>query len=340
MSEHMTDKPQIWVISADPRSYAALWRNIADRVAVTHMYLSEQADGDGLPVFGRKRTQQRLLGYFLHPRKLRSALAPGRTVVVTGHILLPFLLYNALRLRTTPETRIYVFGLFFHSTRLMRIYGLLARVLLTKNVRFIVFSKADIALYARFFNLPRTHLSYVPYGSGPIRGVTATTGSYCFAGGYSNRDYDTLIAAFRQLDYHLIICCSCSNHLSAELPPNVTVYRDRPRREFAELVAGAYLCILPLHDGVGASGQSVTLQYMQFGKPIVATRVTATEDYLNETNAVFVLSAEVDALAEAVQMLWQHPDRAQQLGDKARQDYFDQFQSSYFEAKLVAVLSG
>lgn len=53
MSEHMTDKPQIWVISADPRSYAALWRNIADRVAVTHMYLSEQADGDGLPVFGR-----------------------------------------------------------------------------------------------------------------------------------------------------------------------------------------------------------------------------------------------------------------------------------------------
>ena len=55
-----------------------------------------------------KRTQQRLLDIFGIPANCGLHVSSGRTVVVTGHILLPFLLYNALRLSTTPETRIYV----------------------------------------------------------------------------------------------------------------------------------------------------------------------------------------------------------------------------------------
>lgn len=338
MSEQATHKPRIWVISADSQSYASLWRNLADRLDVTNVCLSEPPDGNGLPVFGRKRTQLRLLGHFVHPRKLRSALAPGRTVVITGHIVLPFLLYNMLRLRNHIPAQIYVFALFFHSRKLMRLYGFLLRPLLHDEVRFIVFSKADIAMYEQCFRLSSAQLVYVPYGKGPVQGVTASSGSYCFAGGYSNRDYDTLIAAFRQLDCDLVICCSHSNRLPNVLPPNIVVYRERPRHEFAELVAGARLCILPLYDGTGASGQSVTLQYMQFGKAIVATRVTATEDYLDETNAVFVPPADVDALADAVRTLWTNPELGQQLGDKARQDYFAHFQSAHFESQLVALL--
>ena len=58
-------------------------------------------------------------------------------------------------------------------------------------------------------------------------------------------------------------------------------------------------------------------------------------------DAVFVLPAEVDALAEAVQdVVAASRIRRQQLGDKARQDYFDQFQSSYFEANVAPFWSG
>ena len=59
-------------------------------------------------------------------------------------------------------------------------------------------------------------------------------GDYYFAGGYSNRDYPALIAAFRNIPAQLLIVCSALNkELDAiDIPPNVTILRDLPGDQF------------------------------------------------------------------------------------------------------------
>src|SRR5262249_43209485 len=78
---------------------------------------------------------------------------------------------------------------------------------------------------------------------------------YYFAGGYSNRDYATLISTFSGLRESLVIICSKLNKDVNEesLPKNVTVLRDVPGEKFDAYVRQAKACILPLKHDTGAS---------------------------------------------------------------------------------------
>lgn len=85
--------------------------------------------------------------------------------------------------------------------------------------------------------------------------------NYYFSGGYSNRDYLSLIEAFRGIPTRLIIVCSSLNTEldGCPLPANIQVLRDIPAHVFEAYIRHAKAGIVPLKHDTGASGQSVIL---------------------------------------------------------------------------------
>lgn len=334
-------RPRLIVVSAENRGYDETWEALRTTFDITRLAVSTRSRAGDLPLFGKGRHIANMVRAFSSPRTVRDAFdagqAPNSAVVVVGHMLLPFLWHN--RNRMEHSNPCFVFALFFHNARLMALYGRLARALSAETCRYILFSKADIQLFHHHFGLTDEQIRYVPYGKGPAPVVEPGATGYCFSGGYSNRDYETLIDAFRDTSHLLVICCSRRNKLPRTLPPNVTVHRDLPRTEFLRLIAGAAVCIMPLREGTGASGQSVTLQYMQYAKPIVAVDTLAASDYLDSSNAVLVPPRNPIAIADAVTALLADPSRAQTLGARAAQTYRDQFQASRFQAALTATFA-
>jgi len=194
--------------------------------------------------------------------------------------------------------------------------------------RYIVFSEWEIGLYEAKLGIARERMHFLPYGDWSPAPVEATpapaSGDYYFAGGYSNRDYPALIAAFRTLPAsRLVIIASVLNKeiVDTELPANVTVLRDVPGEAFDDYVRDAKACIIPLKHDTGASGQSVMLRLMKYKKAIVAADFGSVRGYVvNGESGLLVTDMERD-LPVIVARLEGDPALAEALGAAAYDRY-------------------
>jgi len=205
---------------------------------------------------------------------------------------------------------------------------------------YIVFSEWEVGLYEKNLGIARERMHFLPYGDwSPTPAVAAAepaSGDYYFAGGYSNRDYPALIAAFRAIPARLVIICSALNKeiVDDELPANVTVLRDVPGPVFDEYVRDAKACIIPLKHDTGASGQSVMLRLMKHRKAIIATDFGSVRGYVvNGESGLLVRDMERD-LPAIVERLERDPAAADAFGAAAYERYCRYFS---FEAGGTAL---
>ena len=103
------------------------------------------------------------------------------------------------------------------------------------------------------------------------------------------RDYATLIEAARRMPHtQFEIVCSPRNMTSiSDIPPNVRVFYDLPFSELACKYRTAKLIVIETHndvyaDGSDCSGQTVLLDAMAYGLPIIATRKQYLSEYARD----------------------------------------------------------
>jgi len=131
-------------------------------------------------------------------------------------------------------------------------------------------------------------------------------------GNDSRRDYQTLLEAAKQTDRKYVIITK--REIPEPVPPNVEVIRgawdsheldDSALREFYRK---AFCVAIPLKPGVQPSGQSVALQAMACGAPVVLTRTEGLweEEFLvHHQNIMLVPPNSAVALTEALNNLEQ-----------------------------------
>ena len=118
------------------------------------------------------------------------------------------------------------------------------------------------------------------------------------------RDYTTLLAAAQEIGAPIRIVTRLP--LPAPLPPHVEVlrgsWRDRALSDadIRDLYRGAACVVTPLHDSIQPSGQSVTLQAMACGTPVVLTRTRGLWDEAMAGRVKMVAPADAGQLAAAV----------------------------------------
>ena len=142
---------------------------------------------------------------------------------------------------------------------------------------------------------------------------------YVFACGQENRDYATLAQAGGSGSWPVRIQASgffvAEDDPNAVLPENVEI--NRTRLSFPDLrarYAGARFVVVPLRDVPYAAGVTGLLEAMAMGKAVIVTDTAGIKDYTGLDSLVCVPPGNAQALAEAIQRLWDDPESCRRMG--------------------------
>jgi glycosyltransferase involved in cell wall biosynthesis len=282
----------------------------------------------------RFMSKPQLLGQYLrgtfHLLTKLGPLQDAETVVAFGRFA--FAVKLLARLKLVRYKRLFCFGFFVHEPRWFRIFRWLVH-LDRENDHYVVFSRSEIGLYEGQMGISREQMHFVPLGDwGQLRQPrkednSPRTEQYYFAGGRSNRDYRTLIEAFRSISAPLVIICSRANRAElrgANLPPNVTVLCDVPIAVFDDYVRRAKAGIIPLKRDTGASGQSLALSLMRNAKCVIASDVGPLREYVEHGVSGYLLANLTEELPSIIRRI-EEEDLAPALGRAARERYERRF---------------
>jgi glycosyltransferase involved in cell wall biosynthesis len=246
-----------------------------------------------------------------------------RVVVAIGPI--SYLIKLLRRLGLIRYERSFCLGWHVRSPRWFPVFRALSR-LDGSGDHYIVFSEFEISLYEAHLGIARERMHFLPYGDWSAAEPPApepASGDYYFAGGYSNRDYPALIAAFRGIPARLVIICSALNKeiVDGGLPANITVLRDVPGEVFDHHVRNAKACIIPLKHDSGASGQSVMLRLMKHRKAIIATDFGSVRGYVVDGESGLLVKDMEHDLPPLIARIERDPAAAEALGAAAYERY-------------------
>jgi len=265
-------------------------------------------------------------------------------IIVFGHI--GILVRMLGRLGVIRYSRLFCLGFFVHSPR----YFYLLRLLLFDSFRdhYIVFSEYEVSLYHLHLRIDKSRMHYLRYVQwddelqGPIlaRPEDAWPGEYYFSGGYSNRDYPSLIASFQKLPASLIIVCSASNKEldGIENSSNIKILRDVPSERFNAFVQHAKAGIIPLKHNTGACGQSVMLRLMRYEKAVIASDIAVIRDYIDSGATGFLVEDLAGELPAIVKRFDAEPRLATDMGLAAYRLYRAKFSSQAGFSALRQIL--
>lgn len=162
---------------------------------------------------------------------------------------------------------------------------------------------------------------------------------YFFAGGTSNRDYRTLLDAFKDMNENLRISCFPKDLNGLSVPRNVRVLYGVYRDDFLDCMRKAYAVIITIDDIRISTGQLVLLDAMRLGKAIIATRCYSMADYVDESCAIFVKPHSSNDLKAAVKYLLNNKNALDNLANEARKRYESNFTIKDYAKRIACTLN-
>jgi len=146
--------------------------------------------------------------------------------------------------------------------------------------------------------------------------------------GLSHRNYPTLIRAMRRLPHipcHLRVGSTWvqrrGGHEDETLPPNVTLQPFVHPNELRRCYAESRFIVVPIKASTQWSAGCTSVQAAQaMGKPVIATRRPGLSEYLVDgETGILVEPGDDRGMAEAIDMLWNDPQRVVRMGRNARE---------------------
>jgi glycosyltransferase involved in cell wall biosynthesis len=152
--------------------------------------------------------------------------------------------------------------------------------------------------------------------------------AFIMSQGLAKRDYPTLIEAMRQLpsiDCH-ISAVSAWDKVNAgyegmSIPSNLILKSYNHPILIRQALAKCKFVVIPLKPDVGmwCSGSTSVLQAQAMGKPVIVTYLPGIAEYLIEHETGFLVEGgNPDQLAEKIDFLWKHAEKAEEMGRKAQ----------------------
>jgi len=170
-------------------------------------------------------------------------------------------------------------------------------------------------------------------------------GDYILAvGNDARRDYATLVVA--AASWEMPVKILTKRTIEGPLPANIEIINASWHRpavtdlELRDLYRGAAVVVVPVIESVQPSGQSVALQAMSCGRPVVLSRTSGLwtgADFSDGAELVFVDCGSGAALADAVQKLLNQPRETELLARNARARVVERGDISGFVNRLAKI---
>lgn len=127
----------------------------------------------------------------------------------------------------------------------------------------------------------------------------------------NGRDYASVVEVARRMPERTfeIVCSERNMKGITDIPSNITVYYDIPYGELKRKYESSRALLLLTHpdrfnDGADCSGQTVLLEAMASGLPVIATEKAYMSDYVTRGYEVLLVPAyDHDAIESAIRML-------------------------------------
>ena len=220
------------------------------------------------------------------------------------------------------------------------------RLLLSMST--ILFGDAELLPMRRMFSIPKASIEVNQFGVDAEFWTPSTeqvAGEYVLAvGSDGRRDYETLCAA--AFGFALPVKIVTRIPLPEVLPSNVTVVKGSWHQpavndvELRELYRNAASVIVSLKETLQPSGQSVTLQAMSCGRPVILTKTMGLwkQDMLEHGRNVLLASAGMPAeLTDHLRLLTSDPGLAKAIGIAARNTVLAQATIGRFAENMESI---
>jgi len=168
--------------------------------------------------------------------------------------------------------------------------------------------------------------------------------NYFISAGQTDRDYDTLIEAFRGIDYSLKIFCSKKTMpKTKDIPANVSIdSKGMPYFELLNHYKKSRAILIPLRyppEKEGCQGMTSLQDVIALGKPtIITTNRSLNLDVEKEGFGIFVEMGDVEGWRKAIKLLIEDKATLNNMGLNAKRTYLEKFNSQIFADKLQEVL--
>jgi glycosyltransferase involved in cell wall biosynthesis len=162
-----------------------------------------------------------------------------------------------------------------------------------------------------------------------------------FAAGRTGRDWKTFAAAVDSIGSRVTTVSGRDGAALLGKVSNIEVLVDIPYDQYRERLRAARIVVVPLETHVYSSGQVVVLEAMALGKPVVATRVLGTEDYIRDgIDGLLVEPGDAAGMRAAINKILSSPELERSLGANAVQVIRDRHTLQKYVADIAVLASG
>lgn len=191
---------------------------------------------------------------------------------------------------------------------------------------YICASQTMVDYCCEVFDEPADKFVFIPFGvddfAAQYHPQAPATNDYVLSLGRSNRDWNFLLDSAEGLDFPVKIIC---DELKVAQPPaNVQVLNNVWGKQTHEYIYHCKCMVIPIDDGRIASGDTVLLMAMSFGKPIIITKPSClADDYVTDGYNGIVIEKDSQQLQAAVKALFADEQLYRRLAENGRQHYLD-----------------
>ena len=238
---------------------------------------------------------------------------------------------------------------FFYTKRKNKIYSFLRysliRFALPAVTRVICYSSYEAKHHHQFFKCESEKFVFIHLGVDTKRAdiqkaLKVSLENYIFSPGTSNRDYETLFEAVKNLNVKVIVITKPFNIKGLEIPRNVEIYFDIYGEQYRQFLWKSKFVVVSLDDVEVSSGQMVLLDSMLYGKALIITRACGTVDYVTNGKDGFLVPAhDSKILRENILYLLKHPDKIDRIGESAKKTVFEKYSMLQFARKVYDLIN-
>lgn len=271
-------------------------------------------------------------------------------VILNSYLSIVAIFFN--RLGLFKYNKLIWFGFFIHSKRYFPLFRLILKFICKKET-IVVFSEYEVKLYSTELMLSNKNLRSVPLVFDSIKKdntydefnndieLKDIPKNYYFSGGYSNRDYVSLIKAFTNINENLVICSSSLNRelMRIPLPKNITIIEDLKRSTFSKVLQNSKAGLLPLKNNTGASGQMFALEAMASRKLVIATKTDVLKEIVDDFNTGFLIDNFEEEIVVVIEGINSGKYSTSNMGEEGFKKLTKEFSHYAFERQMDSILS-
>lgn len=210
----------------------------------------------------------------------------------------------------------------------------------------IYHTSSQIDYYKRFFPWIAHQSKFIRFGTDLDFFDTkelvesADKGTYIICVGYSKRDWNTLVEAYKKL--HTNIKLRLVGHVEEKYKgiKGIEQIPFVPIKDLINQIYNSLYSVLPLETFNYSYGQMTLMQQMALGKCVVAARVPSLTDYIqNGETAIFYEPKNVDDLCRKMNYLLEDMETCERIGKKGREYLLEKCNERTMALEIEKVIS-